>query len=218
LATPLNILTLCLLLCGLANPVEKDVSAVVVAMQQRYASFAALSADFRQTYRAPGMESTESGRLIVKKPALMRWEYLEPERKLFITDGRDSYLYTPGDHQVLVRPFGVAEMRGTPLRFLVGDGDVLEGYSVTWEKEFKPLFTGTYLVRLEPRAGEPEYSFVVIECDVTTYDLRRLTVRERTGNSSEFVFTRWANNVKVGKREFEFKIPKGTEVIQLDEK
>src|SRR5512144_410947 len=67
----------------------------VLGIQKRYAAVDSLSADFQQKYRGPGIEQTESGVLWMKKPGLMRWEYAEPEKKLFIADGRETFLYTP---------------------------------------------------------------------------------------------------------------------------
>jgi len=39
----------------------------------------------------------------MRKPGAIRWKYREPEGKVFIADGRNTYLFTPEDRQVLVR-------------------------------------------------------------------------------------------------------------------
>ncbi len=141
-----------------------------------------------------------------------------PEKKLFIADGRDTYLYTPADRQVLVRSFGPEEMHSTPLRFLLGQDEILTSFSASWEREFKPKFAGTFCLRLVPRMSEPEYAFLVMECDAKSFDLKRLIIREQTGNSSEFLFTDLTMNTKMDKGMFQFKAPRGVEVIRLDEK
>jgi outer membrane lipoprotein-sorting protein len=43
-------------------------------------------------------------------------------------------------------------------------------------------------------------------------------VHERTGNTSEFVFTNFRTDLKADSGQFQFKIPKGVEVVRLDEK
>ena len=45
---------------------------------------------------------TERGRLLIKKPGKMRWEYTTPEKKLFVSDGVKIYSYIPQDKQVIV--------------------------------------------------------------------------------------------------------------------
>ena len=79
-------------------------------------------------------------------------------------------------------------------------------------------FPGTLLFHLVPRSPGAEYSFVVIECDAKTFDLRRILIRERSGNTSEFEFGPLTANMKLDRKQFEFKIPKGVEVIRLDGK
>jgi chaperone LolA len=195
-----------------------DLAAVVQGLQQRYAGVQSVSAKFQQIYRAPGIEQVESGVLLMRKPGLMRWEYREPEVKLFIADGRNTYLYTPEDRQVLVRALDANELRGTPLRFLLGQGDLSREFVASWEKEFKPKVEGTVVVRLIPRSPESEYAYVVLESDERTFDLRRIVVREPSGNYSEFTLTDVMTNVHIDNKQFQFKIPKGVEVIQVDDK
>ncbi len=209
----------CGLICLLA-PAFADEAAVKVieGLQERYAAVQTVSAGFRQIYRAPGIEQVESGSLVMKKPGLMRWEYRDPERKLFIADGHNTYLYTPEDRQVQVSQLSAAEIRSTPLQFLLGKGDILKSFTAAPETEFRASFENSALVRLTPRGPEPDYAFLVLECDQRTYELRRIIIRELTGNTSEFVLSNLATNVKVAGKEFEFKIPKGVEIIRLDQK
>jgi outer membrane lipoprotein carrier protein len=197
---------------------REDLASAIAGLQRRYAAVNTMRADFRQTYRAPGVDQTESGTMTMKKPGLMRWEYREPEIKLFVADGRDTYLYTPADRQVLVQRFTAADLRSTPLQFLLGQGDIEGSYLVSWELDLKPLAVGTLLLRLSPRSGEPGYTHVTIECDGASFDMRRIVIHERSGNTSEFIFSSLRTNVKVDDRQFQFKIPKGVEVVRLDEK
>jgi outer membrane lipoprotein carrier protein len=196
----------------------EDLASAIAGLQRRYAGVNTMRADFRQTYRAPGVEQTESGTMTMKKPGLMRWEYREPEMKLFVADGRDTYLYTPEDRQVLVQRFTAADLRGTPLRFLLGQGDIEGSFFVSWEPDLKPMASGTLLLRLTPRSAETGYAHVTIECDGNSFDVRRMVIHERAGNTSEFLFRNLQTNVKIDNKQFQFKIPKGVEVVRLDEK
>jgi outer membrane lipoprotein carrier protein len=197
---------------------DERLDAAVAGMQKRYAAVESISALFEQHYRAPGIDQSESGALWMKKPGLMRWEYRSPETKLFVADGKQTYLYTPEDRQVLVRAYSPSEMHSTPLQFLLGRGDIRKTFAAAWETELTPKMQQTLLIRLSPRSAEPEYAHVVLEIDQGSYDLRRMVIRERTNNISEFIFSNLSTNVRTSSRQFQFKIPKGVEVIRLDER
>jgi outer membrane lipoprotein-sorting protein len=74
------------------------------------------------------------------------------------------------------------------------------------------------MVRLVPMAADLDYSYLALEIDRRTSDLRRIVIRERTGNLSEFAFTDMRTNVKISDSRFRFQIPRGVDVIELDEK
>jgi outer membrane lipoprotein carrier protein len=208
-------LWLCLLLIDAG--VAADVDEVVAGLQKRYASVTTLSAQFEQTYRGPGIVQVESGTLWLKKPGLMRWEYRVPETKLFISNGRDTYLYTPEDRQVMVQSLGASEKLSTPLEFLLGEGNIAKSFTASWEVESYSKLEQTYLLRLAPRVAEQGYAYLVLEVDQKDYDLRRMVIREASGNTSEFLLANVMLNPKVDSRQFEFTIPKGVEVIRRDE-
>jgi outer membrane lipoprotein carrier protein len=189
---------------------------VISGLQQRYASVETIRGSFQQTYRAPGIRREESGEFWLKKPGLMRWEYRSPEEQLFVADGKESFLYVPRDRQVTVQPFSAADLHSTPLRFLLGAGDISGSFFVSWEKEFKPSAQQTILVRLIPRRQESGYAFLVLELDVKTYDLRRIAIREPGGSTSEFFLSNIVTNTKLGKKLFQFKTPKGVEEMRLN--
>jgi outer membrane lipoprotein carrier protein len=203
----------------LISTLAQGAATVMAAkVQQRYSAVTTVRADFRQNYRAPGIEMEESGTLWMKKPGLMRWEYQSPEPKLFISDGRQTYLYTPADRQVMVSRFSPSELHSTPLEFLLGRGDILRSFRVSIEPGDKPRVEGTFMLRLVPVDPDPNYAYFLLECDSRTFDLRRIVVRESTGNTSEFLLTNLQTNIQTDSKRFDFKIPKGVEVIRVDEK
>jgi outer membrane lipoprotein carrier protein len=195
---------------------QTDLQAAVAGLQRRYAAVASIRCDFVQTYRAPGVDQTESGVLYMKKPGLMRWEYRSPEVKLFIADGRDTWLYMPEDRQVFVQRFTTEDLRSTPLQFLLGQGDLGRSSDVSWEGSGDS--EGNLFLRLTPRAAEPDYGWLDLACDRATFDLRRIEIHERTGNVSEFVFRNMQVNGKTDGGLFQFKVPKGVEIVRLDNK
>jgi outer membrane lipoprotein carrier protein len=203
--------------CAATDSFSVDLETVAAELQQRYASAVTMSGSFQQTYRAPGIEQIESGVFRMKRPGLMRWEYRQPEAKLFIADGREAFLYVPLDRQVTIQSFSASDMRGTPLEFLLGGTDIPKSFVVSWENNFRPTAEPTLLIRLTPRSSQSEYEFLVLAIDPKNYDLRRITLHEHGGNTSEFRLSNLTANTKMDNKEFQFKPPKGTEIMRLEE-
>src|SRR4249920_3055043 len=93
-------------LAALLTLVSADATApeLAQALQKKYDAVKDFSADFTHTYEGGVLRKqiTERGRLIIKKPGRMRWQYTAPEEKLFVSDGVKMYSYIPQDKQVIV--------------------------------------------------------------------------------------------------------------------
>src|SRR5262249_29719742 len=88
------------LLCfnALAISAQSELDQLINSLQAKYNKLSSLAADFTQVYTAPGERARrESGRLLLKKPGKMRWDYTSPETKLFISDGKWLYEYVPAE-------------------------------------------------------------------------------------------------------------------------
>src|SRR6202163_898849 len=83
---------------------EPSAPELAQALQRKYDAIREFATDFVHTYRGGVLNKqlTERGRLLVKKPGKMRWEYTAPEKKLFVSDGVKIYSYLPDDKQVTV--------------------------------------------------------------------------------------------------------------------
>ena len=192
-----------------------DAETALERMQRRYASVKTISGSFRLTYSDFGIEQVESGEFWLKKPAFMRWEYRDPEEKLFIADGRETFFYEPLDRQVTVQAFTAEELLSTPLKFLLGAEDIAESFVIEPEYEFGHESEGVQIFRLIPK-NETGYTFLILEIDGTSYDLNRLTIREQSGNTLEYYFSGLKTGVKVNDQMFRFKIPDDVEEHRLD--
>ena len=65
-----------------------NVHDIAKRVDEHYNHISSLRADFEERYQGAGVERAESGVLWLKRPGKMRWEYLQPRQKLFISDGK----------------------------------------------------------------------------------------------------------------------------------
>jgi outer membrane lipoprotein carrier protein len=188
-----------------ATPAEELARRV----ETKHRTLVDLTASFVQTYRSGmlGRAIVEKGALSLKPPGRMRWEYREPEKKTFVSDGTTFYFYVPADRQVIVR--SQADSRGIPALLLSGRGEMLTHFAVTEEKA--PA-AGLRRLRLVPREDDPEIDHVLLDVDAAAR-IRAIAVLDAQGNRSQFSFDRFKENVGLQDRLFRFEVPRGVEVV-----
>jgi outer membrane lipoprotein carrier protein len=192
----------------------QSAETVARALQQKYDRVRDFRADFVHTYRGGVLRqtATEKGRLSVKKPGKMRWEYTSPERKLFVSDGRKLYSYIPQDKQVIVSAVPDDDHATTPTLFLAGKGNLQRDFTVSYVK-IDGVPADTTVLKLSPRRTEPDYDWLVLAIDPKTLQIRALVTVDGQGGRSTFTFTNLKENVGLADKEFAFSIPRGVDVI-----
>jgi outer membrane lipoprotein carrier protein len=101
-------------------PLSKPGSVILHAVDEHYNHLASLKARYVERYSGMGMNRSESGTLLLKKPGRMAWHYDTPAGKVFVFDGKFAWFYTPGDPQAQKIPAKQMDDLRTPLRFLLG--------------------------------------------------------------------------------------------------
>ena len=111
-----------LALCLTGRAAETTPTELAQALQRKLDGIKDFSTDFVHTYQGGVLRKTitERGRLLVKKPGKMRWEYTKPEEKLFVSDGVKMYSYLPQDKQVMVTSVPREDEATTPALYLAG--------------------------------------------------------------------------------------------------
>lgn len=201
---------------GQARPASLPApDALARSLQQRYQGIRDFSADFVHSYRGGVLrtQTTERGRVLVKKPGLMRWTYTAPEKKEFVSDGAKVYSYIPADRQVIVRALPPDNQATTPALFLTGKGDIARDFTATYPDA---ATAGPAMLKLTPRRSEPEYEYLVVAVDPVTLQIRALTTRDRQGGDSTLTFSNLQENKGISDKEFAFNIPRGVDVITDD--
>lgn len=199
--------TLLAALATTPTPSSPAAEALARRVDERQRSVRDLTARFTQSYRSGvlGREVVERGTLAIKKPGRMRWEYKEPEKKLFVSDGKQFYFYVPADKQVIVKD--QAGEQGIPTFLLAGQG-ILEQFQVFPE----PPLAGRERLRLVPRKADPEVQRIFLDVDAQAR-VRGIEVWDVQGGHSRFQFEDVKENVGVPDAQFRFEVPRGVEVV-----
>ena len=207
LMTPL----LCLLLVG-AGDSRPKVEEVVSKMQAFYEKTEDLKGKFKQVFTDTlyDRERASYGYIYVRKPGMMRWNYVKPERKSFIADGKMLWVHEPEDKQAFRNPLDNANL-STGLTFLLGKGDLTKEFVVTYSDK-KLGAPGDLVLKLTPKAATGQYEHLVIAIKPADYSVGESMVVQKHG-TNHFIFSKMQFNTKLGKSRFHFKPPEGTRVI-----
>src|SRR5829696_3715355 len=110
----------------LVQSADQTAAELAAALQRKYDGIKDFSADFTHAYEGGVLKKkiTERGHLVVKKPGKMRWDYVAPEPKQFVSDGVSMYSYMPQDKQVVVSKVPPEDEAATPALFLAGKGSL----------------------------------------------------------------------------------------------
>ena len=183
-------------------------------LQRKYDRVGDFSADFVHSYRGGVLkqQATERGRLLVKKPGKMRWEYTSPEKKLFVSDGRKIYSYIPLDKQVIVGTMPQGDQAPTPALFLTGRGNITRDFNVAFDK-VPDAPTGAVALKLTPKRREPEYESLTLVVDAKTLNLQMLITVDAQGGRSAFTFSNLKENVGLADNQFVFQMPRNVDVV-----
>lgn len=185
------------------------------ALQKRYDRVADFSADFVHVYKGGVLRQqlTERGRMSIKKPGKMRWEYSAPERKVFVSDGTKLFFYVPSDKQVLVSAVPPPDQGTTPALFLAGQGDLTRDFTASHVPGPIGGDTSVRALKLTPKTRQSEFEWLVLSLDANTLRLRGLESQDGQGGISSFLFTNLKENVGMPDKAFEFAIPRGVDVV-----
>jgi outer membrane lipoprotein carrier protein len=190
-----------------------DPKEVAGALQTKYDRVRDFTADFTQHHVSilKRKGSTHRGKLQIKKPGKMRWDYTAPEKQLFVSDGRTIYLFVPADNQVTVSPVPQEDTASSAAMFLLGKGNIVRDFTVTFIPNAPQ---GTWGLRLQPRIAERDYDWLEVIADRTTMQIRQLTAANKQGGQDTFTLANFKENVGLSDKIFEFTIPRGADVIK----
>jgi outer membrane lipoprotein carrier protein len=209
----LPLLLLLLVPAGAGGQARPSATETARALQQKYDRVTDFSADFTHTYEGGVLKKKSTGRgtVQIKKPGRMRWDYVSPDKKTFVSDGRKVYSYIPADKQVIVSDMPADDHATTAVLFLAGKGNLTRDFVVTYATDVETA--DTVALRLDPQQKQRDYDWLIVVADRKTLQIRSLTAADQQGGRSSFAFTNYRENTGVSEKAFEFRIPRGVDVI-----
>ncbi len=198
----------------------QKVREVVKQLQTRYEKMKDMQADFSQKTKIEGFERpvTSAGKVYIKKPGRLRWDYLDPATEQIYVNQDDVKVYVPEHKQVLVGKLTQMAASKAPLELLQGAAKLDESFEIEPTTGSNRGVGGMPLITLIPKAKEHESTQnlqkIVLEVFPKTYFIRAVSLHEVSGNVAVFEFSNLKPNLGLGDEVFDFKTPSDVEVVR----
>jgi len=211
---------------GASAASETELRQQVEKIQQLYRSQTSFSFDFRQITRSGRRARHGAGSSVFYRPGngspgIMRWNYAEPDKQIILNDGRQLFVYTEKDKQVLVTSAAELESDITASLF-AGSRNLTDDFNVQpAQSRFVSGAAGQdiQVAQLVPKKPHGQIKTVHVWFD-SRYMIRKLVMEDHFDTLTELVFNNIkfnqlpAGSAKVAEELVRLDLPPGTEVVR----
>ena len=202
-----------------------DATTVVQLVQAFYDQTKTLEAEFEQTRytRLYDRYDRARGKVVFKKPGMMRWDYAEPNGQVFVSDGKKLLIYQPPEEgekngQLIERALEEDQLPSA-FSFLTGTGNLEQDFEVRLLDHGDERFQDGYVLQLIPRKPTQSYEQLVFYVRAMSDGGKRAGVVQRVliidaaGNRNRFDFSNIKFNREVPDKRFSYRPPRGTQRV-----
>lgn len=203
----------------LIGPLQAQTSEddIVTRVQQRYEMTRDLEADFTQRATLKTLNETQvsSGKVYIKKPGMMRWDYQEPEPQTILLKSNILSVYTPEFNQLVEQPVTNLYRSKAPIAFLAGQAELREVFLVKAELiDGADKAGGHWRLLLRPKEDNPQLKELQMEIDPKTYDISRSIIIDHFGNETDIRYINIRTNQGIDENAFVLEVPPDVERVK----
>ena len=172
-----------------------------------------IEADFVQyMLDASGSRLQEThGHMVLSQPNQFWWQTADPFSQLLVSNGKRLWIYDEDLEQVTIQTL---DQRATSTPALL-----LSGNSTDIEAEFNVVMNrgdnGLVFYRLTPR--DPESLYQTLRLNFKNNQLLEMQLEDAMHQKTSLTFSNMVFNPQLKEGLFEFVIPEGTDVIEMDQ-
>jgi len=193
-----------------------SLDGIVKKIEKRYET-EGFSAKFTQKSVLKAMEITDtaSGKLLIRRPGMMRWEYEVPDKQMIITDSVSLWIFRPEDKQVMVGKAPAYFGDGKGISFLSDIKIIRQNFEVTLEDKMNEACC--YTLKLLPKEKKYNIEVIYLLISKTTFDVVQIVTYNAYGDQTQINLSDFKFGLKLDKAIFNFTVPEGVDILKLDE-
>ncbi len=193
---------------------------IVNRVDDRYAKTQDLQGEFTQETIIEGFESgfKSTGKFYLKKPGLLRWDYLEPSKEHIYVDGDAVMMYVPEHQQVVKGTLTQMAASKGPLALLLGVGKLSEQFTILKVSEFPSGSKKMPDLTLVPKpdgATVPTIKKIELQLFSDSHLIQAISIFETSGNISRVRFDHIQVNQGLAADLLQFTLPQDVVVVEF---
>ncbi len=195
-----------------------SVDQILDRVENKYTN-SEFSANFIQQSFLKAMDIIDqaSGKVYIKYPGKMRWEYEKPDRQIFVTDGEKLWVYRPDDNQVQVGKAPSFFKSGKGASFLSDISLVRQKFDISLKTGQQDENDPFYYLKLIPREKTLDITEILLMVSKQSFHVVQIITVDLYGDENRIDLLNFAFGVNLDDSLFSFSIPEGADVLQLDE-
>ena len=204
-----------LLTGSFSSAVETDPLVVASEIQKAYEKTVMFRASFTQSSSLSGMRHRErkgSGTVVIKKPGLMRWDYITPSQQVLINDGEKFSLYFAAENQLIITSAREYLKEDLTYAFFTGSGNIHRDFEVKSAPGIMQK-KNLYCIKLVPKKQHAQVESLYVWVDKSTFFIAQLQMHDYLGTVTDLVLQDIEVNITVSDDIFTFTPPEDTEII-----
>jgi len=200
---------------ALAAQGDLELNQILDRMEAQYTD-KSFKAEFSQESTLKAMDITDfaAGKVFVRYPGMMRWEYEKPEKQVIITDAKKIWIFRPADNQVMTGSAPAFFSDGKGASFLSDIKLIRKKFAISLEQSKDNFF---YELKLQPLEKTLDVTDIHLSVTKNTFTVIRIVTYNSYGDQNRIELLNHRFNEKLDDQLFSFDIPPGTDVLQLDE-
>jgi len=197
------------------RPADPPLTEIISKVEQRY-DVPGFSAAFHQlsTIKAMDISDEASGKLFVKRPGKMRWEYQQPIPQVIITNGNRLLIHRPEDNQVMLGKSPAFFGDGKGAGFLADIRVLRRKFEITPAPQVDP---DLYALRLRPLEDAIELSEITLYISKADFTVQQVVTTNTYGDQTAIELIDSTFDAVPADHLFTLNIPEGADVLTLDE-
>jgi outer membrane lipoprotein carrier protein len=195
-------------------PARLPLTTVVEKMQKNYDQAKDYRARFSQKYTNIAFNRTKvsTGEVSFKKPGKMRWDYDQPEKKMFLSTGKVLWLYEPEDKQAFRQDLKQSQLPAA-LSFLLGKGKLSDEFEISLAGDIPYGRPTDYRLSLKPKQPQATYKSIYFLVDGASFLVNESVLINAAGDVNDITFSDVKVNSKLSDADFTWTKPADVKVI-----
>lgn len=192
-----------------------DMEKIIEQIERRY-DVSGFTADFHQVSTIKAMDITDeaNGKIYVRKPEMMRWEYEKPDPQIIITNAENLWIYRPQDNQVILGKAPAFLAGGKGAGFLADIKVLRRKFDISKVSSGDDQYHALKLVPLDKTADVADILLLVAK---DSYAVHQVVTYNAYGDETRITLLNARIDEVPELSLFTFTIPEGTDVVSMDE-